>query len=362
VLGLGDFAGMPDEQGRIKSDVALEAMKAMDYDALVIGEREMALGDDFIFKNIKKSGIPLVETNLKYGGKQVGDRDLILKRGGLKIGLLGVTLDQTRAGQEEWAVQDPFKAVEEALPKLREKVDLVVVMSHIGYRQSVALAEQEQGIDVVLVSHQGRRVRTPVAVGGAIMTQAGDKGKYLGRLNITYDRQQKKITDYSGELISLDTTIPEDEKMAKLYADYQAKVKDMVKGQIQGRQGKEVSKPTDYMGSVWCRSCHAEIFEKWNATPHAQAFLTLKRDHEEYNPECIGCHVTGYKEGGFVTIDETPAFSNVQCEACHGPGSRHVADKGQTALKVQDEAVCQACHTGDRGVGFNYRKMKGQVH
>jgi 2',3'-cyclic-nucleotide 2'-phosphodiesterase (5'-nucleotidase family) len=93
---LGDFAGKPDAQGRIKSDAALKAMKMMEYDALVIGERDMALGDDFIFEKIKDSDIPIVETNMKHDGKQVGKRQLILKRGGIKIGLLGITLDQTR--------------------------------------------------------------------------------------------------------------------------------------------------------------------------------------------------------------------------------------------------------------------------
>ena len=359
---MGDFSGKPDVQGRIKSEVALEAMNAMDYDALVIGEREMGLGGDFVLKKIKKSGIPLVETNITYEGKRVGKRELIIKRGGIKIGLLGVTLDQTRVGQEGWDVRDPFEAVEEALPRLREKVDIVILMSHIGYRQSVALAEQFEGIDVVLVGHQGRRVKTPLMVGGSIMTQAGDKGKYLGRLDPSYDREEGKIVDFSGELISLAPSIADEEEMAELYADYQAKVKDFVKDEAKVKKVRNETKPSGYMGAVWCRSCHAEIYEKWNETPHAKAFLSLKREGEDYNPECVGCHTTGFKEGGFVTIDETPNYRNVQCEACHGPSSRHVANKGKSPLRSQSASICRKCHTGDRGEGFNYQDMKGSVH
>jgi len=334
----------------------------MDYDALVIGEREVALGGEFVFTNLKESGIPVVETNMKYNGDQVGKRELIIKRGGVKIGLLGVTINQIQQGQGGWEIQDPFDAVEEALPGLREKVDIVVLLSHIGYRQSVALAEHFEGIDVVLVGHRGRRVKTPLMIGGSIMTQSGNKGQYLGRLDIGYDKDQDKIVDFSGELISLDSTIVDDEEMAELYAEYQVKVKDMVKSEIKDRKGKEVSKESGYLSSVWCRSCHAEIYEGWNDTPHAVAFLSLEKEGEEYNPECVGCHTTGYMDGGFVMIDESPAFRNVQCEACHGPSSRHVIDKGKSPLQDQSASVCQKCHTGDRGEGFDYNVMKDLVH
>jgi hypothetical protein len=364
LLSLGDFSGRPNEQGLIKADVALKAMKAMGYDALVIGDREVALGNEFVFTNLIKNGIPVVETNLKYNGDRVGKRELIIERGGIKIGLLGVTINQLQAGQEGWDIQDPFDAVEEVLPGLREKADIVVLLSHLGYRQSIALAEHFEGIDVVLIGHRGRRIRTPLMIGGSIMTQSGDKGQYLGRLDISYDKDQDKVVDFSGELVSLDTTIVDDEEMAKLYAEYQVKVKDMVKNDIKNRKGKgkNIFEGPGYLSSVWCRSCHAEIYESWNETPHAVAFLTLKNGGEEYNPECVGCHTTGYMDGGFMTIDESPAFRNVQCEACHGPSSQHVRDKGKSPMHEQNASVCQKCHTGDRGEGFDYEKMKDLVH
>jgi len=334
----------------------------MKYDALALGEREMALGDDFVLKEMPKSGIPVVATNLDYEGKPAADPEFIIEREGIKIGVLGLTIDMTKIGQENWLIRDPFEAVKEALPRLRERVDLIVLLSHLGYRQSVALSDNFQGIDVILVGHQGQRVKTPIAVGGSILTQSGDKGKYLGRLDITFDRKERKVVDFKGELIALDPKIPDDEEMAKLYAEYQEKVKGMVKGEIEGRKGEDGVKTTEYMGAAWCRSCHAEQYKEWSNTPHAEAYFTLRRDGEEYNPECVGCHTTGYRKGGFVTVEETPTLVNVQCEACHGPSSTHVADKGKSPLVAQSSPVCQACHTGERGEGFVYEEMKGLVH
>ena len=64
LLGLWDFSGRPDAQGRSKSEVSLKAMKEMDYDALVLGERELSLGADDIFTKVLTGGIPLLETTM----------------------------------------------------------------------------------------------------------------------------------------------------------------------------------------------------------------------------------------------------------------------------------------------------------
>jgi predicted CXXCH cytochrome family protein len=362
LLGLGDFAGRPDEQGRIKSDVALRSMDALDFDAMLIGERELALGDEFVLERMDKSGVPIVNANMTYEGRRVGDRYRIVKRGGVRIGLVGVTIDQLRVGQEEWSIGDPIEAVREVMPELRRKADVVVVMSHLGYRESLALTETVEGIDLTLVAHGGRRVKTPMRVGEALLAEAGDKGKFLGKITLAWDRGQKKIVGHQGELVMLSRDIPDDPEMAALYEEYQERVKDMVKEDIRGRSADAREAASDFMGAVWCRSCHSEIYEAWNATPHAEAFLTLKKDGEEYNPECVGCHTTGYGHGGFLTVEETAAFINVQCEACHGPASRHVATKGKESLQPQNDAVCRKCHAGERGEGFDYDMMKGLVH
>jgi hypothetical protein len=75
-----------------------------------------------------------------------------------------------------------------------------------------------------------------------------------------------------------------------------------------------------YVGERKCKVCHLTIFKAWQKTAHANALQTLKEE-ERKNPICIGCHTTGYNEGGYGNENAVVDFSNVQCEACHGPGS-----------------------------------------
>ncbi|WP_340818392.1 multiheme c-type cytochrome [Methanolobus sp. WCC4] len=69
----------------------------------------------------------------------------------------------------------------------------------------------------------------------------------------------------------------------------------------------------------------------------------------EYN--CFKCHTTGasYDEGveGLTGIPGSWEFRGVQCEACHGPGSEHVAQGGAegVAINVDPSAsFCGQCH------------------
>ncbi|MCI0340148.1 MAG: cytochrome c family protein, partial [Planctomycetales bacterium] len=93
-----------------------------------------------------------------------------------------------------------------------------------------------------------------------------------------------------------------------------------------------------YAGGAACARCHEAEARQWAGTKHAHAEEALKpRGHGD--PECVRCHSTGLGfEGGFVGWKETPDRGSVSCEACHGPGARHVADPA----RVRTEPVAEA--------------------
>jgi hypothetical protein len=101
-----------------------------------------------------------------------------------------------------------------------------------------------------------------------------------------------------------------------------------------------------YVGVEACSSCHPQPRDVWNHTPHSRAYATLATQFKEFNLECVGCHVTGYEQPGGSTVTHVDLLKDVQCENCHGPGSKHVADPTDHSLLVRrpDPSVCTGCH------------------
>ncbi|MDX2053071.1 MAG: multiheme c-type cytochrome [Polyangiaceae bacterium] len=102
-----------------------------------------------------------------------------------------------------------------------------------------------------------------------------------------------------------------------------------------------------YVGVQVCSTCHQEEYAFWRTTRHAGAYTTLSTQNKEFNLDCVGCHVTGYEKPGGATVTHMETLQGVQCETCHGPGSRHVEKPAGEKLISRSPAqtLCAAsCH------------------
>ncbi len=155
-----------------------------------------------------------------------------------------------------------------------------------------------------------------------------------------------------------------------------------------------------YVGAKKCKACHIKQYKSWKKTKMANSFENLKPGvkadlkkkvnldpDKDYTTDasCLKCHTTGYgKPGGFVSVEKTPKLINVQCEACHGPGSLYkkiMKKKKKTFTRAEvkaagliipseDEAGCLVCHSGDSPFNekvdpkykFNFKERLKNTH
>lgn len=129
-----------------------------------------------------------------------------------------------------------------------------------------------------------------------------------------------------------------------------------------------------YVGVKRCRPCHkgdrkGRVYEKWLESAHSHAIETLKKKGEEKNPKCLPCHTTGFDKGGYKIDDPNAAnFEGVQCESCHGPGSKYKKSSIMKDRKLALEnglfnitkETCTRCHNSAKGAPmkaeFDYQK------
>ena len=108
--------------------------------------------------------------------------------------------------------------------------------------------------------------------------------------------------------------------------------------------------------------------------------VSLGRTNDSWQRRCMGCHTTGLitveqNEDGEWLGEEGVQFKefNIGCEACHGPGSEHVAGGGDKSKIINPEdleyerrvEVCGRCHSrgtstdGIHGYPWNDQENKG---
>ncbi|MFN7144346.1 MAG: multiheme c-type cytochrome, partial [Myxococcota bacterium] len=110
-----------------------------------------------------------------------------------------------------------------------------------------------------------------------------------------------------------------------------------------------------YVGADTCAACHPTAAGAWKASAHAHALATLKDNQAGSNPSCLPCHVTGFGHPGGWAGAATPTLADVGCEACHGPGSAHVAAPAAGYGDLpRGPAACVACHTHDNSPDFRF--------
>ncbi|MEC9073369.1 MAG: multiheme c-type cytochrome [Myxococcota bacterium] len=117
-----------------------------------------------------------------------------------------------------------------------------------------------------------------------------------------------------------------------------------------------------YVGQQECIDCHEETETFWANDRHPLAWETLEDDGKTFDAGCVSCHVTGYGEASGSLVGQTEGREDVQCEACHGPGSLHVEADGEGHI-VRDpgEEVCTTCHNAKHSPKFDYQKWKKQI-
>ena len=104
---------------------------------------------------------------------------------------------------------------------------------------------------------------------------------------------------------------------------------------------------SDLVGPASCRTCHAEAYRIWAASPHARAAQTLSPEQRQ-KPLCLQCHSRDEQRAGQADVQ------GVSCETCHGGGRYY-----QPATVMRDRELarlfglvdpsaqsCMACHGG----------------
>src|SRR5699024_5416155 len=107
---------------------------------------------------------------------------------GVKIGMIGLTARfNPYYHLLGWHVEEKDSILEQEVRQLREKVDIIVLLSHLGINEDQQIAESFPEIDVIIGGHTHHLFRTGQIVHETLLTAAGKLCNFVGEVTFTWD-------------------------------------------------------------------------------------------------------------------------------------------------------------------------------
>jgi len=190
-------------------------------------------------------------------------------------------------------------------------------------------------------------------------------------------RKTKKNNDdalcsYENRFIALKTSMPESDSIKLIIDNAKMKINKINRRQFRSEKisykDSEMDKTLSTL-SGWrsCNRCHPDQTTFWKTTKHSRAWQTLIDNDQQYNPQCMSCHLTlpsyslEHQKLKEMFTDLMPELKTVGCESCHGPGKQHVSQPKQFRMKKTTRATCLQCHIPEHDNNFDFELKRNAI-
>ena len=227
---------------------AIALLNAMHVDAMVTGNHEYDFGQEVLKQRISEARFPVLAANVTGLPEVVPKASFNLPAG--KVTVIGLVTDdvpQSSHPRNTVGLQfaAPITAAREQIAARDRDTDLVVLLTHIGHEQDLALAGKlctgPETVDAPLLivgGHSHTRVETPVRIGNCAVVQAGEHARLLGVVDVGVE--QGKMLTATGRLEEIGPAAGEaDPEIAALVKRYSSQV-DTILNQKAGEAGVDL--------------------------------------------------------------------------------------------------------------------------
>ncbi|XP_074718108.1 5'-nucleotidase isoform X2 [Strix uralensis] len=255
---------------RFKGWEAVHFMNLLRYDAMALGNHEFDEGvSGLLDPLLKNANFTILSANIK--GKTPLANEMMKYVNPFKIvhfdsesvGIVGYTTKETSflsQPGDDIVFEDEIEALQVQVNELTAMgVNKIIALGHSGFTVDKNIAQKVKGVDVVIGGHTNTFLYTgtppsteepagpyPFMVDSddgrkVPVVQAYAYGKYLGYLNVTFDKKGN-VVEAVGNPILLDSSVPEDEDIKEEVEKWRKNL---------GNYSKEIGRTSVYLnGSI----------------------------------------------------------------------------------------------------------------
>ena len=224
----GDFLSSSVASTVFKGEQMIAALNAAGLDLATLGNHEFDFGVDLLVQRMGEARWQWVVSNVVdiSTGKPIGGAAPYVVRtfGPLKVGFIGLCLTTEATGRETLRrVQliNPLVAAARYLPVLKkERVDVIVALTHLTFAEDQALAQRFPQIDVIVGGHE----HFPITVteNRTLISKAGSDARFVARIDV--NRRRAGSVERHFELVPITAALPDDSRTADVVNSYEARM------------------------------------------------------------------------------------------------------------------------------------------
>lgn len=218
-------------------------MEAFGFDAIVFGNHEWLVGPKELYDGFVAAefNVPVLAANTNFE-KLPEDIKLskfmkpyIIKEfNGKKVGILGLSTFEMIFDPffEPAQITEPVQTALKYVKILREveKVDAVIVLTHIGVDQDKKIAESVPGIDLIVGGHTHILTKKPLYTNGVPIVHAGYWAQYLGEYELTI-RSSGKVELTGHKIHQIDNTVSQNAYIEDMVIGFQKRI-EAIRGNV----------------------------------------------------------------------------------------------------------------------------------
>ncbi len=225
----------------------VKILNHMGYDALTVGNHDFNYGQERLKELNKMTDFPILGANLN---PQLFDDYVIKDIDGFKVGIFGLATPETTYKTHPKNVEgleflNPVQIAQDMVDELKEQTDMIIVLSHLGMSEgseytSIDVAEEVQGIDLIVDGHSHHALEEGKMVNDVLIVQAGEYDKNVGVVDIAIS--DNMISEMKASLVTKEdaSDIAKDQKILDLIAEIE-KQNEEITSEVVGKTAVELN-------------------------------------------------------------------------------------------------------------------------
>ncbi len=202
----------------------IELMNALAPDVTTVGNHEIDYGLAHLLFLEKCAKFPIINADLyiTLNNARLFKPYMNIEVGGMRIMFIGLLTEEVISSAKSEKVIGTYIDVENAAKEVgiiadnyrTKDTDMLVLLTHIGIekdRELASLLDPDWGVDIIIGGHSHTFMDEPEIINGIPIVQAGTGSGQIGRFDIVYDDEEKRIVscDWHLQPINEDTAEPD---------------------------------------------------------------------------------------------------------------------------------------------------------